>query len=298
MGLLSYLRKIGKKTDGACPTPKEAAAAATVTPEEEEAFEKSSTRFSRRFTKLTQQLAASAKSHGNPAVEKKKLTESAATRIKSTRNIDSFTIINHLYALNAELIKQGLDPLTEDEALDAAAPCDMCDREHCDDAELRKTSKDTLRPYLPPAAASAAAAASAVPVDKEAEMVSDLKEVLGNIEDFGGVGVDGDIKKTDSLYYGIVKDILTDLKKIGTSEDVISNMSDDATIKAELVKIYNIISEAAGGGKRARRVRRTKRTKGKSRGRAGKATRVRRNNNNNSNKTKRNKGKKRRTKRA
>ena len=138
-------------------------------------------------------------------------------------------------------------------------------------------------------------------------MLSDLKEVLGNIEDFGGVN--GDIKKTDSLYYGIVKDILRDLKQtddfdIGTFLGELTDV--DQYIRTELRAIDEAINKdiaaaASGGGKRARRVRRTKRTKGKSRGRAGKATRVRRNNNNNSNnnaKTKRNKGKKRRTKRA
>ena len=189
MGLLSFLLKLGKGSKS-CPSPAEAAAAATEDFTDDEKAELG--RFSRRMTKLTQKLAASAKaeteaaakgkSHTYQAEEKSKiLSERTATRINSTRNMESLAIINHLYALNAELIKQGLKPLTEDEALEAAAPCDMCDRKHCDDTTLRDNLKEKLRPYLPEEAAAEAAESAAAgkeTVESYEILKGDLKNLI------------------------------------------------------------------------------------------------------------------------
>lgn len=133
--------------------------------------------------------------------------------------------------------------------------------------------------------------------DNKGTLTEDLKSMLSK-----SVVKEG-LTDSNTLYYGMVEDILRDLKQTSGFDLNVFLETDLSDVKDPEIKraLRDIAEPPSGGGRRARRVRRTKRTKGKSRGRAGKATRVRRNNNNNSNnnaKTKRNKGKKRRTKRA
>jgi hypothetical protein len=327
MGLLSYLRKIGKTPGGECPTPVAvAAAAAEEDDENEDFFVTNLKRFAsvkNRNHEITNNLgidlslfkpapaaapaaappaaappAAAAPADAFPADAgnpKEKLTVEFLKRLKSGKHLGSLSAASIVWSTHMA-IPEGI---TKGQAWNMTSGCDPCGGDKSSiSCSAHKGNIHKLAPKLQ---------------EDSTKSFDELKKELNlYIEKFTDSPDDETAKISYTGILMCIADILSDFQLIFEEElshedktELKGILSTKESILAQIRVMYPdselttfISTVTAGGGKRARRVRRTKRTKGKSRGRARKATRVRRNNNNNSNKTKRNKGKKRRTKRA